>query len=164
MATRETMRARRREGMRPRAAVRRLLSTTKSHFDTMTTLAIFTLAHDQARKRACEAIMKAPAGARVKIDEPKRTLDQNAMLWPILTIIAKSKPHGGDYRTPEEWKGLFMHACGKEVRFLPALDGKGFGPFGMTSSALSKADFSELLEFILAWCAENGIAVERNAA
>ena len=57
-----------------------------------------------------------------------------------------------------------MHACGKEVRFLPALDGKGFVPFGMSSSALSKADFSELLEFILAWCAENGIAVERNAA
>lgn len=130
----------------------------------MTTLAIFTLSHEGARKRAAEAIARAPHGARVKIEEPKRTLDQNALLWPVLTAIAVQVQHAGEYRTPEEWKGLFMHACGKEVRFLPALDGKGFVPFGMRSSKLSKAEFSELLEFILAWCAENDIAVERNAA
>lgn len=130
----------------------------------MTTLAIFTLSHAGARKRAAEAIARAPEGARVKIEEPKRTLDQNALLWPVLTAIATQIQHHGEYRTPDEWKGLFMHACGKEVRFLPALDGKGFVPFGMRSSQLSKAEFSELLEFIFAWCAEYGVNVEGNAA
>lgn len=123
----------------------------------MATLSIFTLTHDLARKRAQAAIASAPHGARVKIEEPKRTLDQNALLWPLLTDIATQVQHHGEYRTPDEWKGLFMHACGKEVRFLPALDGKGFVPFGMRSSQLSKGDFSQLLEFILAWGAENGV-------
>lgn len=123
----------------------------------MATLSVFTLTHDLARKRAQAAIAAAPHGARVKIEEPKRTLDQNALLWPLLTDIAKQVQHHGEYRTPDEWKGLFMHACGKEVRFLPALDGKGFVPFGMRSSQLSKGDFSQLIEFILAWGAENGV-------
>lgn len=123
----------------------------------MAALSIFTLTHDLARKRAQAAIATAPHGARVKIEEPKRTLDQNALLWPLLTDIATQVQHHGEYRTPDEWKGLFMHACGKEVRFLPALDGKAYIPFGMRSSQLSKGDFSQLLEFILAWGAENGV-------
>ena len=123
----------------------------------MAALSIFTLTHDLARKRAQAAIATAPHGARVKIEEPKRTLDQNALLWPLLTDIATQVQHYGEYRTPDEWKGLFMHACGREVRFLPALVGKGFVPFGMRSSQLSKGDFSQLLEFILAWGAENGV-------
>lgn len=123
----------------------------------MATLGLFTLAHKTARARAVAAVESAPEGARVKIEEPRRTLDQNAKLWPMLTDISLQHKHHGEFRTPEEWKGLFMHACGREVRFLPALDGKGFVPFGMRSSALSKREFSELIEFIYAWGAENGI-------
>lgn len=123
----------------------------------MTALAIFTLSHDLARKRAQAAIATAPHGARVKIEEAARTLDQNALLWPLLTDIARQKQHAGQSLSPDEWKALFMHACGRELRFLPALDGKGFVPFGMRSSKLTKSEFSELLEFILAWGAENGV-------
>lgn len=130
----------------------------------MATLGLFTLSHDTARKRAAEAVMHAPVGARVKIEEAKRTLDQNALLWPILNEIALAVPHGGAHRTPEQWKGLFMHACGQEVYFLPALDGKGFVPFGMSSSKLSKREFSDLLEFIFAWCAENGVTLKERIA
>lgn len=123
----------------------------------MATLALFTLVHDTARKRAAEAVMHAPEGARVKIEEARRTLDQNALLWPLLTDVARQKQHADQNLSPEEWKALFMHACGRELRFLPALDGKGFVPFGMRSSKLTKAEFSELLEFILSWGAENGV-------
>lgn len=123
----------------------------------MATLALFTLSHDIARKRAIEAVARAPVGARIRIDEPARTLDQNSLLWPLLANIARQHPHAGEHRTPEEWKGLFLHALGKEVRFLPALDGKGFVPLGMKSSTLSKREFSDLLEFIFAWGAENGV-------
>lgn len=123
----------------------------------MATLGLFTLAHDVARKRAAEAVMRAPAGSRVKIEEAKRTLDQNALLWPLLTDIARQKQHAGQNLSPDEWKSLFMHACGRELRFMPALDGKGFVPFGMRSSKLTKAEFSELLEFVLSWGAANGV-------
>lgn len=132
----------------------------------MATLALFTLSHEQARTRAIIAINAAPAGCRVRIDEPARSLDQNALLWPLLTDIARQKQHAGEHRTPEEWKGLMLHALGKEVRFLPALDGKGFVPLGMKSSTLSKREFSDLLEFIFAWGAENGVvfSTKENAA
>ena len=133
----------------------------------MATLGLFTLVHKTARERAIAEIQNAPEGARVKIDEPRRTLDQNARLWPMLTDIAVQFSYHGEHRTPDEWKGLFMHACGKEVRFLPALDGKGFVPFGMSSSKLGKSDFSQLIEFILCWGAENGIVwsdAKENAA
>ena len=123
----------------------------------MAILGLFTLAHKTARDRAIAAVANAPEGARVKIEEPARTLDQNAKLWPMLADIALQIPYHGEYRTPDEWKGLFMHACGKEVRFLPALDGKGFVPFGMSSSKLGKSDFSQLIEYIICWGAENDI-------
>lgn len=123
----------------------------------MATLGLFTLAHKTARERAIEAVRNAPDGARVKIEEPRRTLDQNAKLWPMLHDIAIQFPYHGEHRTPDEWKGLMLHACGKEVHFLPSLDGKGFVPFGMRSSKLSKREFAELIEFIYAWGAENGI-------
>lgn len=123
----------------------------------MAILGLFTLAHKIARDRAISAVVNAPEGARVKIEDPRRTLDQNSKLWPMLADVATQIEYHGEFRTPEEWKGLFMHACGKEVRFLPALDGKGFVPFGMSSSKLGKSDFSQLIEFILAWGAENGV-------
>ena len=128
----------------------------------MATLGLFTLSHEMARKRAVDAVMSAPAGARVKIDEPKRTLDQNAMLWPLLTDIARQRQHAGQHLSPDEWKALFMHACGRELRFMPALDGKGFVPFGMRSSKLTKGEFSELIEFVLAWGAQNGVTFSKD--
>jgi len=33
-------------------------------------------------------------------------------------------------------------------------------PLGLRSSKLTKREFSDLIELILAWCAENGVEVE----
>ncbi|SJM49858.1 hypothetical protein FM111_02090 [Brevundimonas diminuta 3F5N] len=60
----------------------------------------------------------------------------------------------------ETWKCLFMHALGREVRFVPTLDGSSMLPLGLRSSKLTKREFSDLIELILAWCAENGVEVE----
>jgi hypothetical protein len=54
-------------------------------------------------------------------------------------------------------KVLFMHACGRQVQFLPALDGGAFVPYGQSSSDLSVAEMTELLEFMFCWGAENGV-------
>jgi hypothetical protein len=53
-----------------------------------------------------------------------------------------------------------LHALGREVRFVPTLDGSSMLPLGLRSSKLTKAEFSDLIELILAWCAANGIAVQ----
>jgi hypothetical protein len=78
-------------------------------------------------------------------------------MWAMLTEVAEQATHMGQRYTPDQWKILFMYACGREVQFLPGLDGKTFLPWGQSTSDLSKEEMSDLIEFIHAWGAENGV-------
>jgi len=109
------------------------------------------------RERAANWVAKAPQGTRVEFKAHKRTLPQNDRMWAMLTDISTQAEHAGRHYTPDAWKVLFMHACGREVQFLPALDGATFVPWGHHSSDLSKEEMSELIEFMHAWGAEHGI-------
>jgi hypothetical protein len=109
------------------------------------------------RERAARWAMQAPAGTRIEFKETKRSLPQNDRLWAMLTDIATQKEHCGRKYTPDQWKILFMHACGREVQFIPALDNSTFIPFGQSSSDLSKGEMTDLIEFLFAWGAENGV-------
>lgn len=117
----------------------------------------FVLNSAPARARAMQVITAAPNGTRVEVKAAKRTLPQNDRMWAMLTDVARQRVHHGRKFTPDQWKVIFMHALGKEAEFLPALDGKDFIPSGYRSSDLSKSEMSDLIEFILAWSAENGI-------
>jgi hypothetical protein len=110
---------------------------------------------DFARQRAVNAVLKAPDGFVCIVDEPKRTIDQNSRLWALLSDVAMSKPQGRMH-TPEEWKCIFMSACGWEVAFLPGLEGR-FLPYGYRSSKLTKKQMTDLQDFIQAWGDENGV-------
>lgn len=116
------------------------------------------------RKRAADWCMKAPAGTRIEFKAAKRTLDQNSRMWAMLTDVATQATHMGNRYTSDQWKILFLHACGREVQFLPGLDGKTFLPWGQSSSDLSKQEMSDLMEFIAAWGAENGIVFHEPGA
>lgn len=119
--------------------------------------ALLVLNSEADRNKARHWIGKAPAGTRVEFKASKRTLPQNDKFWAVLTDVATHmKKLGRDYTT-EEWKLLFMHAWGREVRFLPGLDQKSVVPVGQSSSDLSKDEMAELIEFIFAWGAENGV-------
>src|ERR1700744_2259392 len=113
--------------------------------------ALLILSNQDVRKRAVDWISKAPDGTRVEYKGPKRSLDQNAKLWACLTDVATQAVHNGKKYPAEIWKVLFMDACGREIQFIPKLDGTGFIPFGHSSSDLSKKEMSELIEFIHAW-------------
>lgn len=119
--------------------------------------ALVILTTDAMRERVVSWARKAPAGTRVEFKAPKRSVEQNAMLWACLTEVAKQTAHCGRKYTPAQWKVLFMHALGQEVEFLPALDGKTFVPFNGRSSEMTVTEMGELLEFILAWGAQNGV-------
>jgi hypothetical protein len=113
------------------------------------------LTNEFSRERFKRIVDKAPAGYVAEVREPKRTLAQNDRLWAMLTDVALSKPLGRMH-TPEEWKCIFMSACGWEVAFLPGLDGR-FLPYGYRSSKLSKKQMTDLQDFIQAWGDENGV-------
>lgn len=119
--------------------------------------ALVILDSPMARQRAASWAHKAPSGTRVEFKASKRSLPQNDMMWSLLTDVARQKEHAGRRYTPDQWKVLFMHACGREVQFVPSLDGATFLPWGQSSSDLSKQEMTDLIEFILAWGAQNGV-------
>lgn len=126
--------------------------------------ALLILAGDAQRARAIKWIAQAPAGTRLEFKAPRRTLEQNALMWVLLTQIAAQKEHCGRKYPAETWKSLFLHAIGREMQFVPALDGHGFLPIGMRSSDLSKQEMAELIEFIQSWAAQNGVVFQEAAA
>ena len=109
------------------------------------------------RARAMRLMERVPEGTRVEFKGARRTLPQNDKMWAMLSEIARQKTHCGRRYTADNWKSIFMHAMGRETIFVPSLDGETFFPIGWRSSDLSKEEMSELIEFILAWGAQNGV-------
>ncbi|MBO9580315.1 MAG: recombination protein NinB [Sphingobium sp.] len=107
------------------------------------------------RQRAKDLIDRAPDGYIMKVDEPRRTCDQNAKLWAMLTDISHAKPLGRRH-TPDDWKAIFMNACGWECQFVEGIDGRPF-PKGFKSSELSKSQMSSLIDFMRAFGDQHGV-------
>ncbi len=107
------------------------------------------------RALAARLIMQAPADYVVSIREQTRTGEQNDKMWAMLSDISRAKPLGRRH-TPDDWKAIFMNACGWECQFVEGLDGRPF-PQGFRSSALTKSQMSALIEYMNAFCAEHQV-------
>lgn len=101
-------------------------------------------------------IDRAPLNAVVTISEAKRSTEQNAKLWVMISDISRAKPEGRRH-TPEVWKSLFMNACGHAVQFEQGLDGTPF-PIGFRSSRLTKSQMSDLIEFVTEYGTRHEVA------
>lgn len=125
--------------------------------------ALLVINSEADRRKAATWANKAPWGTRIEFKASKRTLPQNDRMWAMLTDIAEQKTHLGRKYTPDQWKVIFMHACGREVQFIPALDESTFIPWGQSSSDLSVSEMTDLIEFMLKWGAENGVQFKEPA-
>ena len=108
------------------------------------------------RQRAASWAMKAPWGCRIEFKESKRTTDQNAKMWAMLTDVATQVEWYGQKITPDDWKDVFTASL-RKVRVVPGLDAGTFVPLGMRTSDMTKQEFSDLLELINAFGAERGV-------
>ena len=115
------------------------------------------LRSDHQRDLVKQYVDKAPEDYVVKFSPPTRSLEQNNLMWELLTRVSRAKP-GGRHHTPEIWKSLFMQACGHEVQFETGLNGQPF-PIGFRTSKLTKQQMAELITFIEWWCSENGVNI-----
>lgn len=124
----------------------------------------FILAHPEARRRAMAAVAEAAPGFVVQVRPPTRNLEQNAILHALLSDIAGRVPWAGKLRDAETWKRLctaaWLRARGESVEVLPAIDGHGIDVVFRRTSKLTKAECSELVEFVHAWAAEHAPAAE----
>jgi DNA modification methylase len=69
----------------------------------------------------------APEGFVVRVSEPTRNLEQNALLHAILTDVSEQVEWAGEKQDVETWKRLltaaWMRATGRNVTLLPSIDG-----------------------------------------
>jgi beta-xylosidase len=95
-------------------------------------------------------------GSRVEFKAPRRSLDQNALMWSRLTDISQQVEWYGQKLTAEDWKDV-MSASLRKCRVVPGIDAGTFVPLGMRTSDMSKAEMADLLELIAAFGAERGV-------
>lgn len=117
---------------------------------------VFRLVHQTARNRAIETVAAAPDGYFVEIREPNRNLEQNALMWALLTDIANQVPWHGIKLSPDEYKDLLSAGLVKS-KVVPNIEGNGFVILGQRTSKMGKREFSELCELILAFGVEHGV-------
>jgi hypothetical protein len=86
----------------------------------------------------------------------RRTVDQNAKLWPMLEDIARQVEWYGFKLTKEDWKDIFTAALLGQ-RLVSGLNG-GLVLVGGRTSTMTKAQFSDLIESIYAFGAERHVA------
>ena len=116
---------------------------------------VYILANPAIRHNAAKAVMAAPDGYAVTIAEPKRSLEQNAMLWKLLNTTAEQVEWHGRWLSDEQWKHIFTASL-KAQEVVPGIDG-GFVVLGQSTSKMSKRELSDLIELISAFLAQRGI-------
>ena len=128
---------------------------------------VFNLVHATARQRAAQAVMHAPEGFRVEIRERTRSLDQNALMWELLTALSKQLPWPINGKTetlePEEWKDILSAGLNQENRIAMGIRG-GFVMLGRRTSKMTVKQMTELIELIYSFAAENGISLDVRGA
>jgi len=127
----------------------------------------FILANDAVRQRVAEfALKEAPTGWKVVFSPAGRNLDQSAKFHAICGDVARQHPFMGKLRTPEAWKVLFIsgHAVATKeaVELVPGLESE-FVNIRESSAAMSKARMASLIEYQLAYCAENNIKLSEGS-
>ena len=112
---------------------------------------------DADRRRAASWALNAPKGCRIDFREAKRSLEQNARMWAMLTEIAHQVRWHGFRLSADDWKLLFLDSLSRELRIVPNMDGTGFVNLGRRSSDLSKSEMSDMIELMFAFGASHGV-------
>lgn len=102
-----------------------------------------------------------PLEVVIREEKKARTLDQNAILHAIFDEVSKSGiTWMGKERTPQEWKVLFIsgHAVATKIgaEIIPGLENE-FVNIRESSASMSASRFASLVDYVLAWCADNAI-------
>lgn len=87
--------------------------------------------------------MQAGHKLELNIKREKRSLDQNALFWSVLTDLSKQVDWYGNRLTPEEWK-IMLTASMKQQKTLPGING-GFVVVGASTSQMTKDEMGELI-------------------
>lgn len=112
------------------------------------------------RQMLVQAILTAPDGHYVAIQEPTRTLNQNSRLHAMCGDIAAQMKWMDRKLGVEDWKRLLVDSWMREtnrMQLVPSLDGKGVVSLGQQTRTLGVKDMADLIESIQAFGAMNNV-------
>lgn len=92
----------------------------------------------------------------VEIRPETRSDAQNRRMWAMLGDVSKQVDWYGRKLSPEDWKHVFTASL-KKLNVVPNLDGTGFVALGLSTSRMTKAEISELMELMGAFGAERDV-------
>ncbi len=119
--------------------------------------ALIVVRGPEDRRDAERLIARTQPGDRIEFKRARRSLPQNDRMWAMLTDVSRQLPWHGVKLPPDDWKLIFLDALKREVRTVPALDGRGFVNLGRSSSYLTKEEMSDLMELIAAFGTQHGV-------
>jgi hypothetical protein len=135
----------------------------------MSAYATISLYNPQQAYRAIQEIWKHAksllmAGHRLVIElKPEtRSLEQNARLWAMLSDVAEQVDWYGRKLAAEDWKHVFSASL-RKLDVVPNIEGTGFVALGLSTSKMTKAELSDLMELISAFGAERGVVFKEQA-
>ena len=91
----------------------------------------------------------------VEVKPLTRTIQQNDLMWALLTEISNQVVWHGQKLTPENWKDVLTAAL-KRQAVVPGIDG-GFVVLGQRTSKMSVKELNEVIELAYAFGAQNGV-------
>lgn len=128
------------------------------------TRATVIIRNDADRQKIAKWARGVPYGTRVDFKQAKRSTDQNARMWAMLTEVSQQVAWHGLRLSADDWKLIFLDALKREVRMVPNIDGNGVVNLGRSSSDLSKGEMSDLIELIFAFGAEHDVKFNEQEA
>ena len=109
-----------------------------------------------------KAALAAGRKLTLEVKDASKSREQEQKYHAIIGEIAQQAQHMGHKWDAESWKRLMVDKYLRETGFMnspiiPNLDGTGIIQLGFQTRKFSKEQASEFVEFLLAWCADNGI-------
>ena len=104
----------------------------------------------------------------MEITRENRSLPQNALIHSIISQISAQTQHLGSTWDTESWKRLLVDAYTREQwsrtsgQVIPNLTGDGIVQLGLQTRKFTKQQASEFSEWLMAWCAQNGVEIHES--
>lgn len=100
------------------------------------------------------------------IERERKTRIQEEKYHAIIGEIAAVATHAGCKLDAESFKRLLLDKFARDTgrtpgRLLPNLDGTGVVDVGIQSRRFTVADASEFIEWLHAWCGDNGVELSQ---
>lgn len=117
---------------------------------------LISIRGDRDRARAVALVRTAPVDSVVEFTGPRRTLEQNSLMWSLLGQISDKVEWYGETLSDYDWKDILTAAL-RGHRMVPGIEAGTVVPLGMRTSRMTKSRMAELIELIVAFGVAHGV-------